>query len=150
MLVNPEYSSPFAPHSFPSLARGECNVIRRFRAGEWDIVFEKMPQCTGEDFTYIHFALLAYLDGELYCEVAIESLDLRSLSSSLGESLRELQNEYGVRGYVTKPRLVIYGDERREELEEVTSPLKEELVLPYMMDFLLDSLDCTAEPETVG
>lgn len=41
--------------------------------------------------------------------------------------------------------LYIYGDGQREELGPVPMALEEELVLPYMMDYLLDSMDVVDE-----
>lgn len=146
MLVDIDNAAPLGEHDFPTLARSGCNVTRRFRAGRLDILFEQLPPSAGgEDLSYIHWALIALLDGRNMCTVSVESLDLRSLAASSGVPVKELQREYGTRGYLAEPMLYIYGDGQREELGPVPMALEEELLLPYMMDYLLDSMDVVDE-----
>ena len=90
--------------------------------------------------------LLALYDSRLYCAVSAESLDLRSLASSLGTSVKEVQRDYGTKGFLSEPVLVIYGDGQREELGPVSVELKEEFILPLLMDYILDSLDIPDDP----
>ena len=46
--------------------------------------------------------------------------------------------------------LVIYGDGQREELGPVSVELKEEFILPLLMDYILDSLDIPDDPVPVN
>lgn len=146
MLVDIDTAQPLGRHDFPTLAACGCNVTRRFRAGRLDIIMEHLPPSAGgEDLAYVHWALMALLEDRLMCVVSIESLDLRSLAASTSVSMKELQREYGTRSHLTEPMLYIYGDGQREELGPVPMALEEELVLPYMMDYLLDSMDVVDE-----
>ena len=148
MLVDYRNAQVLGCNDFHSLPRLGENVVRRYRAGEVELVFERLPSCaSGEDLAYIHYSLIALHGDDVVCVISIESLDLRALALSLGESVKDLQRQYGVRGYTTQPpRLVAYGNGEREELEDVATELKDEYVLPYMMDFMLDSLDLIEDP----
>lgn len=147
MLVDINRSRPMNVHDYPSLPAAGSGLIRRFRAGEVELLFEKAPVCaSGDDLSYIHYSLLALYDGRLYCAVSAESLDLRSLALSLGTSVKEVQRDYGTKGFLSEPVLVIYGDGQREELGPVSVELKEEFILPLLMDYILDSLDIPDDP----
>ncbi len=147
MLVDISSCIPLTRHDFPSLPGEGVNIVRRFTAGDIDILFEKMPpSASGEDIVYIHYSLIAKHGGDTVCVVSLESIDLRSLASSTGESVKEIQREYGTRGFLSPARLVIYGNGEKEEMEGLSVELRDEYVLPYMMDYLLDALDCADEP----
>lgn len=143
MLIDISSCIPLTRHDFSSLPKEGVNVVKRFTSGGIEIIFEKNPPSdSGEDLVYIHYSLIAKSGADTVCVVSVESLDLRSLASSLGESVKEIQREYGTRGFLSPAHLVIYGNGEKEEMEGLSIELRDEYVLPYMMDFLLDTLDC--------
>lgn len=143
MLIDISSCIPLTRHDFSSLPKEGVNVVKRFTTGGIEIIFEKNPPSdSGEDLVYIHYSLIAKSGDDTVCVVSVESLDLRSLASSLGESVKEIQREYGTRGFLAPAHLVIYGNGEKEEMEGLSIELRDEYVLPYMMDFLLDALDC--------
>lgn len=143
MLIDISSCIPLTRHDFSSLPKEGVNVVKRFTSGGIEIIFEKNPPSdSGEDLVYIHYSLIAKSGDDTVCVVSVESLDLRSLASSLGESVKEIQREYGTRGFLSPAHLVIYGNGEKEEMEGLSIELRDEYVLPYMMDFLLDTLDC--------
>lgn len=143
MLIDISSCIPLTRHDFSSLPKEGVNVVKRFTAGGIQILFEKNPpSASGEDLVYIHYSLIAKSGDDTVCVVSVESLDLRSLALSLGESVKEIQREYGTRGFLAPAHLVIYGNGEKEEMEGLSIELRDEYVLPYMMDFLLDALDC--------
>ena len=143
MLIDISSCIPLTRHDFSSLPKEGVNVVKRFTSGGIEIIFEKNPPSdSGEDLVYIHYSLIAKSGDDTVCVVSVESLDLRSLASSLGESVKEIQREYGTRGFLSPAHLVIYGNGEKEEMEGLSIELRDEYVLPYMMDFLLDALDC--------
>lgn len=151
MLVDYKSAEELSSHDFPSLPVLGQGVVRRYRAGEVELVFERLPSCAGaEDITYIHYSLAALHEGRLVCVISIESLDLRAMALHLCESVKALQRDYGVHGYITQPPVLrVYGNGECEDLEEVDIELKDEYVLPYMMDFMLDSLDLVDDPVAI-
>ena len=46
-----------------------------------------------------------------------------------------------MRGYLTEGVTVLYGNGEREELGPLQSEEKEEFLLPYLFDILLDGID---------
>ena len=143
MLIDISSCIPLTRHDFSSLPKEGVNVVKRFTSGGIEIIFEKNPPSdSGEDLVYIHYSLIAKSGDDTVCVVSVESLDLRSLASSLGESVKEIQREYGTRGFLSPAHLVIYGNGEKEEMEGLSIELRDEYILPYMMDFLLDTLDC--------
>lgn len=151
MLVDINSAEVIGKYDYPSLPEAECNVVRRYRAGNVEISFLRTPRCAGgEDLTYIHYSLVARTGDGVICVVSAESLDLRSLALSLGCSVKDVQRDYGTKGFLSPASLVIYGNGQRDDLGPVQLEMKEEFVLPYMMDYLLDSLDLADELEIIG
>ena len=89
MLIDISSCIPLTRHDFSSLPKEGVNVVKRFTAGGIEILFEKNPPSeSGEDLVYIHYSLIAKSGDDTVCVVSVESLDLRSLASSLGESVK--------------------------------------------------------------
>lgn len=135
----------------PSAPRPGASVARSFRAGDLRIVFQKVPPTiSGDDLTYIHYAMTAFLKGRPVCSVALESVDLRSLAGSLGVSVKEVQRDYGVRGFLGPVSLAAYGNGEREDLGPAAVEMKDELVLPYLTEYLMDAIDCVDDLEPIA
>lgn len=150
MLIDVETSRSITAEDISCAPRTEERVARRFRAGEVDILFEKAPRSlAGQDLMYIQYALVAMYRGEYKYAVTVEKTDLRSLASSLGISVKELQNDYGTKGFYVEPKVFLYGDGEREEFGPLQEEEKDEYILPFLMDILLDSIDSGEDPVEV-
>ena len=73
--------------------------------------------------------------------MSIEREDLRIVSHLTGESVKLLAEEYGIRGYLTNPVLVIYRDGEKERVGEITISLKQDDTEAYLLEAFLDSFD---------
>ncbi|MBR1937581.1 MAG: hypothetical protein IJ836_01325 [Spirochaetales bacterium] len=127
--------------------RIEENVAKRFKAGDVDILFEKGPRSlSGQDLTYIEYALIGIYKGKYRYAVTVEKLDLRSLAASSGVSVKEIQNDYGTKSFFVDAKVYQYGEGEREEFGPLQEEEKDEYILPFLMDILLDSIDSADDP----
>lgn len=84
---------------------------------------------------------------ELVLSVSIEREDLRALSEASSTDLRELQEEYGTKGYFSSSRCKVYAAEAYEDLGPCESSSRLEDVRQFLLDTVCDTLDIVAEPE---
>ncbi len=147
MLIDVESASTITAVEISCAPRAQAGVVKRFRAGDVDILFEKGPgSLAGQDLMYIEYALIALYKGSYRYAVTVEKTDLRSLASSLGLSVKELQADYGTKGFYVEPKVFQYGNGEREEFGPLTEEERDEFILPYLMDILLDSIDSGEDP----
>ena len=150
MLIDVETSTIITARDISCAPRAEERVAKRFKAGDVEILFEKGPRSlAGQDLMYIQYALIALYKGQYKYAVTVEKTDLRSLPSSLGLSVKELQNDYGTKGFYVEPKVFQYGDGEREEFGPLAEEEKDEYILPFLMDILLDSIDSAEDPVEV-
>ena len=108
----------------------------------------KNPIPVGEDsIVEIVWALVAEINGDVVYSIQIERDDLRILSSLTGESLRVLQEDYGIRGFFSPMKVTMYGSDTRESLGEYMGGKSEDEIVGYLLDAALDSLDVIEGPE---
>ncbi len=88
----------------------------------------------------IEWAACALREGDYIASVSVERDDLRIISRMTGTSLKTLEKEYGVRGYLLCPRVVLYGEGKAENLGTVSLPCGEEDIRSYLLETILDML----------
>ncbi len=142
MLVNMHFAPALSGHDYPSVPDWTAKPMKRFSCADVTInYYRNVRTASGEDYVCIAHSLVAFYENEPRFAVSVEKQDLRSLSFLLGQPLKDLQKEYGVRGYLTEGVTVLYGNGDREELGPLQSEEKEEFLLPYLFDILLDGID---------
>ena len=108
----------------------------------------KDPLPIGEDsIVQIMWALKAEIGTDAVYSIQIERDDLRILSSLTGESLRVLQEDYGIKGFFSPMSVIMYGSGIREALGEYTGGKREEEITAFLLDSALDSLDIVDDLE---
>ena len=131
----------------PNIA-GRGREIKRWKSE--DVVFKllKNPIPVGEDsIVEIVWALVAEINGNVVYSIQMERDDLRILSSLTGESLRVLQEDYGIRGFFSPMKVTMYGSGTRESLGEYLGGKSDDEIIGYLLDAALDSLDVIEDPE---
>ena len=127
--------------TFPSMPKYSSNIIKRFKADDVEIIFQKAPvSVSGEDLVFNHYAMQAMYEDNVIFIVTLESFDLRSLANELHLSVKELRDEYGVRGNLSKGEIVLYSEDRKETVEVYEEEMKDEVVLSYLMEYTIDAL----------
>lgn len=87
------------------------------------------------------------MDGySLVLSVSIERDDLRSLAETAGTKLRELQEEYGTRGYFGPLRGKIYTADEYEDLGPCEEYRTIDEARQFLLDTVCDTLDIVQEP----
>ena len=147
MTIDRDNMSPIDRTLSPNIA-GRGREIKRWKSE--DVVFKllKNPIPVGEDsIVEIVWALVAEINGNVVYSIQMERDDLRILSSLTGESLRVLQEDYGIRGFFSPMKVTMYGSGTRESLGEYLSGKSDDEIIGYLLDAALDSLDVIEDPE---
>ena len=147
MTIDRDNISPIDRTLSPNIA-GKGREIKRWKSE--DVVFRllKNPIPVGEDsIVEIVWALVAEIDGDVVYSIQMERDDLRILSSLTGESLRVLQEDYGIRGFFSPIKVTMYGSGTRESLGEYLGGKSDDEIIGYLLDAALDSLDVIEDPE---
>ena len=147
MTIDRDNMSPIDRTLSPNIA-GRGREIKRWKSE--DVVFRllKNPIPVGEDsIVEIVWALVAEINGNVVYSIQMERDDLRILSSLTGESLRVLQEDYGIRGFFSPMKVTMYGSGTRESLGEYLGGKSDDEIIGYLLDAALDSLDVIEDPE---
>ena len=147
MTIDRDNMSPIDRTLSPNIA-GRGREIKRWKSE--DVVFKllKNPIPVGEDsIVEIVWALVAEINGNVVYSIQMERHDLRILSSLTGESLRVLQEDYGIRGFFSPMKVTMYGSGTRESLGEYLGGKSDDEIIGYVLDAALDSLDVIEDPE---
>ena len=147
MTIDRDNMSPIDRTLSPNIA-GRGREIKRWKSE--DVVFRllKNPIPVGEDsIVEIVWALVAEVNGNVVYSIQMERDDLRILSSLTGESLRVLQEDYGIRGFFSPMKVTMYGSGTRESLGEYLGGKSDDEIIGYLLDAALDSLDVIEDPE---
>ena len=132
---------------FPTIPMPESAVVRRYEAGDIEIRYHRNPELMGSDVVIATpYAVSAYWHGKYIFAAAIEADDLRAIAPMTGIPLRELQEEYGVKGFYGERKISLYGEGEKESLGEYQGSGKEEDIIRFLLSLVLDSLDELAEP----
>ena len=147
MTIDRDNMSPIDRTLSPNIA-GRGREIKRWKSE--DVVFKllKNPIPVGEDsIVEIVWALVAEINGNVVYSIQMERDDLRILSSLTGESLRVLQEDYGIRAFFSPIKVTMYGSGTRESLGEYLGGKSDDEIIGYLLDAALDSLDVIEDPE---
>lgn len=142
MILDKDTASVLTVKDWPTLADIRTGVVKRDRDEETglDLIFMKNPSSLGDDsMVAISHSVAALRDGMMIFSASLESLDLRSLSSALGESVKSLQSEYGIRGYLTPARITLYGNGEKEDIGVYLGGKSDEEVFDFLQSLFEDS-----------
>lgn len=147
MTIDREFITPIGSSLSPNIA-GKGRVIKRWKSEGVVFTLLKDPLPIGEDsIVQIMWALKAEIGADVVYSIQIERDDLRILSSLTGESLRVLQEDYGIKGFFSPMSVIMYGSGIREALGEYTGGKREEEITAFLLDSALDSLDIVDDLE---
>lgn len=146
MLLDVRTAGNISSSFFPVPGR-DSGVVRRYRAGKLEIRIHKNPGYEAENaFVRIEWAATAWHKGRCLFSADLQRDDLRALSSELGISLKELQADYGVKGFYGPETIGLYSSEAKESLGPYLGAQDEETVIDFLVDIVLDTFDEPADP----
>ncbi len=136
--------------AFQTIVRPDSAVIKRYKAGDIEMRIHRRPQLSSESAVIdVPLAVTAYIGGRYLFEAALERDDLRAMAPLMGVSLKELQADYGVRGFYGPMHVSMYGEGSKESLGEYHGIDKEESMIEFLLSVVLDTFDEIAEPEEI-
>lgn len=151
MIVSKYIADEIDPSRFPNAPSPKARAIKRFASEGISFVLSENPAPIGlAPIVCIPFSLLAFNDDDEYIyAVSIEKSDLRELANLIGVPLKELQEEEGVKGFYSLPHIVMYGDDKREDLGIFQERFTRDNIADILMEYAIDSLDIIEEPKEV-
>lgn len=145
------YKDEASTLDFPTIPMKDSAVKARYSLDGMEIIYHRGPELRGDDvMIYTPFSMTVHYDGVCIFAVSIEEDDLRALSPMLGESIRDLQNEYGVRGFYGKPMISLYGNDEKESLGQYLGSMDEEAVAEFLLSVIYDSFDTAEDAVKLG
>jgi len=104
------------------------------------------PRTRNTDLVYVPYAVSLWKGRDPIVIVSIEEEDLRVLSGNLGCSMREIQEEQGVKGNFGKPRVIAYGGDEREDLGLYEEKMDLLGAKECLIEWACDIVDMMGEP----
>ena len=89
----------------------------------------------------IPYAVAAFRGEKYIYGFSIERDDLRAISHFSGIPVKTLSEEYGVKGYLSEPRGVIYYEDEVENIGVINLSQSEESIITFLYQTALESLD---------
>ena len=133
--------------SFPTIPDPESAVARVYRAGDLEIRYHRGAELMGSDVVIAApYSVTVHLGGKYVFAASIERDDLRAMAPMIGMPLKELQAEYGVKGFYGNPVVSLYGCGEKESLGGYQGMQDEEEIIGFLLSLVLDTFDELAEP----
>lgn len=148
MIIDKEYADDIM--DFPTIPMKDSAVKSRYMLDGMEIRYHRGPELRGDDvMIFTPYAVTVHYKDKCIFSASIEEDDLRSLSSMLGESIKELQAEYGVRGFYGKPMISLYGNGEKESLGHYLGSENEDDVISFLLSLVYDTFDTVSDAELI-
>lgn len=148
MIIDKEYADDIM--DFPTIPIKDSAVKSRYMLDGMEIRYHRGPELRGDDvMIFTPYAVTVHYKDKCIFSASIEEDDLRSLSSMLGESIKELQAEYGVRGFYGKPMISLYGNGEKESLGHYLGSENEDDVISFLLSLVYDTFDTVSDAELI-
>lgn len=148
MIIDKEYADDIM--DFPTIPIKDSAVKSRYTLDGMEIRYHRGPELRGDDvMIFTPYAVTVHYKDKCIFSASIEEDDLRSLSSMLGESIKELQAEYGVRGFYGKPMISLYSNGEKESLGHYLGSENEDDVISFLLSLVYDTFDTVSDAELI-
>ena len=136
--------------AFQTIVMPDSAVIRRYKAGDIEIRIHRRPMLSSESAVIdVPLAATAHIGGRYLFEAGFERDDLRAMAPLMGASLKELQADYGVKGFYGPEHVSLYGGGIKESLGEYRGMEDDQSRIEFLLSIILDTFDEIAEPEEI-
>lgn len=141
MIIDVSSASFIGREDYPTLPDPGSGVVENVFDEEYGVAFVslKNPRPQGESMESISHSVVVVRDGGMVFCASIESLDLRSLASALGVSVKELQAEHSTKSFYAKPHIIAYGNGGREDIGPYLGSMRDDDVFCFLKDIAYDS-----------
>ena len=142
MIIDRKTATDLMNADFQTLPVKDSGVERRYRYADMDVILHKNPRLVSQSAVVIlTHAVSVYRHDALIFSAAIEREDLREMAPLLGMPLKALQADYGIRGFLADPKIVLYGNGEKESLGEYAGSMEDEAVFSFLLSLVDDSFD---------
>ena len=149
MLLNIENAEDLLGTGYP-VPEKNSGVVEIWKTDELEIRVQRNPVFQESSApVVVLWAATAWQDERCLFAVNIEADDLRALAPYMGVSLKQLQADYGVKGFTGTPVIQLYGSGEKESLGTYFGSMNEDAVSPFLIDIVLDTFDEEEEPERI-
>ena len=147
MIIDRKNAPSLLDSDFDSVPRPDSAVVSRYGVSDLEIRFQKRAETLSELSVVAipYSASVIYKDRYIFA-AAIECEDLRAMAPLMGIPLKELQTDYGTKGFYGEKRIMLYGNGERESLGPYFGKEEDEEVISFLLSLVLDSFDEIEDP----
>ncbi len=147
MIVDRTKAPSLLDGDFDTIPVPDSAVASRYCAADLEIRFQKGPELVSPlAVVYVPYSVSVLHGGRYIFAATIECDDLRAMAPLIGTPLKELQADYGVKGFYGERRVMLYGNGERETLGPYFGSDDEDEIISFLLSLVLDSFDEIAEP----
>ena len=142
MIIDKRTASDLMSDDFQTLPARDSGVVRRYGYADMEVLLHKDPRPVSDSTVVVlTHAASVYWKGRLIFAASLEREDLRVMAPLLGMSLKELQADYGIRGFLADPKIVLYGNGEKESLGAFLGSDDDDAVFRFLLSLVDDSFD---------
>lgn len=147
MIIDRTKAPSLLDGDFDTIPMPDSAVVSRYSVADLEIRFQRGAELVSPlAVVYVPYSVSVIHDGRYVFAATIECDDLRAMAPLIGTSLKELQADYGVKGFYGEKRVMLYGNGERETLGPYFGSDAEDEVVSFLLSLVLDSFDEIEEP----
>ena len=148
MIIDKKNAPDLMNADFQTLPVSDSGIRARYRYSDMEVIAHRNPVTVSDSSVVVltHAVSVYYRDRMIFA-APIEREDLRQMAPLLGMSLKELQADYGVKGFLGEPRIILYGNDMKESLGEYLGSDDDDSVFSFLLSIVDDSFDAGADFE---
>ena len=133
---------------FDTIPLPDSAVVARYGVSDLEIRFQKGAEAASPlSVVALPYSVSVLCGGRYIFAATIECEDLRAMAPLMGISLKELQADYGIRGFLADPKIVLYGNGEKESLGAFLGSDDDDAVFRFLLSLVDDSFDAGADFE---
>ena len=147
MIIDRNSAPSLLGSGFDSIPLPDSAVVARYGISDLEIRFQKMAECASSlSVVALPYSVSVLCAGRYIFAAAIECEDLRAMAPLMGISLKDLQADYGTKGFYGEKRIMLYGNGERESLGPYYGKEEDDEIISFLLSLVLDSFDEIEDP----
>ena len=147
MIIDRKNAPSLLDGNFDSIPLPDSAVVARYGVSDLEIRYQKSAECASQlSVVALPYSVSVLCNGHYIFAATIECEDLRAMAPLMGISLKELQADYGTKGFYGEKRIMLYGNGERESLGPYYGKEDDEDITQFLLSLVLDSFDEIEDP----
>ena len=147
MIVDRKNAPLLLDGDFDTIPLPDSAVVARYGVSDLEIRFQKGAEAASPlSVVALPYSVSVLCGGRYIFAATIECEDLRAMAPLMGISLKELQADYGTKGFYGEKRIMLYGNGERESLGPYFGKEEDEEIIQFLLSLVLDSFDEIDDP----